>query len=174
VWSKRLTIVIFIFFLAGCATTAPDVPDPFRRICGDTSKNVVIRFVKGLTEYSWEIIISVIPKGVHPFVVFGGGDKNVGRKKIGNFIKYPGELRIADDVDTDFYLEKIEDKGLIFKGFLGEKIITIKRRDTVLEGEDMRPLEPVFYRRRFWAEFDPWTNCIKSIREYDKKWILIN
>src|SRR3989344_5484836 len=171
-FSRRLLpAVAVLLFLAGCAgfQFVDASLLPFKQ-CSKSFTETVATLVLGVTESSLTFIQKVLQEGLQWYQVVGGEDVPTGLRKVGEIKKYPGPPlnEMLEEYSTQFVVV-----SEVPSGQSGEKVVWLKRIDTILDTRPYQPLREEHRYRRFIVRNSPRGYCVTSVRLHpgDKTWI---
>ncbi len=148
----RFIVVVAVSMLLSCATIVRD--EEGAKQCSDTPHNAVVRWFRGVAEFSVGMLRGLIPDGATIFGVFGEGER--GQEVVRQIMAHP--VSGANEGCACTPLSTTDDSS-----DPRIKIVTVKR---VLYVEDDRHE----YKRAFRVTFDPRGNCITNIESVQPKW----
>lgn len=151
------------FWVSGCARLFTPQSQ-----CGETPRRAIEIFLDGVSSFSLGLIVKVIASGLHPFEVFGGGNRARGREIVRQLIRHHAEEK-GDLVDSTYYF--VAEAGTDVPD---EKLIVIGRRVTVTHVEEKMRETFELYRRTFRVRFAPSGYCIAEVKMADPEWIRID
>jgi len=171
-FSRRFLPAAAVFlFLAGCAGNQFGDTSllPFKQ-CSKSFTETVATLVLGVTESSLTFIQKVLPEGLQWYQVVGGEDMPTGLRKVGEIKKYPGPPlnEMLEEYSTQFVVV-----GEVPSGQSGERVVWLKRIDTILDARTYQPLREEHRYRRFIVRNSPQGYCVTSVRPHpgDMVWI---
>ena len=123
-----------------------------------------------MTESSLTFIQKVLPKDMQWYEVVGGKDEVSGLHEIGHIKKYPGPPlnEFREESTTQFIVA-----GEVSPDQSDDRVVWLKRIDTILDSRSYRPLREEHRYRRFVVRNSLRGNCVTSVRPHpgDKAWI---
>ena len=156
---RVVAVLALALVAAGCAWLLP--PQAAGR-CGETPESAAEMFLRGIAEFNLPLILRAIPKGWHPFEIFGGRNRKAGQITAKQIFQHPDVVPSGSSVGMVPSLISLEHvSGDMWKA-------TIKREDLVTA--DNRDDEVRVYQRAFLVRFDREMNCITAVRALDPEW----
>ena len=161
--TRAVVAVVMALLVSGCARLFTP-----RSQCGETPRRAIELFLDGVSSFNIGLIVKVIAGGLHPFEVFGGGNRARGREIVRQLIRHYAEER-GNLVDSTYHFV-VE----IATDVPDEKRVVIERRVKVTHMEDEMRETFELYRRTFRVRFAPLSHCITEVKMTDPEWIRID
>ena len=168
--AKRYGIILLaITLVGGCGWALnKDEARVSAKACSDAPQTTIERFLKAVAQFSFDIIQVLVPDGISPFAIFGGGDRSRGKEVVMELIRHPEPLGPGISVGMDAALDE---KHPIERVSEDEWMVPVIRAD-VIANDDPDKHDPEIvreYRRVFRARIDS-ANCLRAVQSIDHAW----
>src|SRR3990167_6293693 len=168
----RITAILcgFLLVLGACAPRLipradTQAPEGFK-VCSESPFQTAKRFIQGVMEWNAKLLYSLVPDGASLLAIFGGGDKEKGKKISGELYHHPAKLK-GKEVGSVFEVKSADPDGSGTYRILIERYSEITGKNE--NGTEVTTEE--LQQRQFIASFDPKGNCLTNVRAIDSEWL---
>lgn len=168
----RITAILcgFLIVLGACAprlVPRADTKDPEGfKICSESPLETAKRFIQGVMDMSLYALRALVPDGASLLAIFGGGDKEKGKKVSEELYHHPAKLK-GKEVGSVFEVKSADPDGNGTYRILIERYSEITGKNE--NGTEVTTEE--LQQRQFLASFDPKGNCLTNVRAIDSEWL---
>ena len=160
----------FLLVLGACAPRLipradTKAPEGFK-VCSESPFQTAKRFIQGVMDMSILALRALVPDGVSILAIFGGGDKEKGKKISEELYHHPAKLK-GKEVGSVFEVKSADPDGSGTYRILIERYSEITGKNE--NGTEVTTEE--LQQRQFLASFDPKGNCLTNVRAIDSEWL---